>query len=289
MIPREILKKIRQSEIRTNRIVTGSAAGARAQRSRITRAMEDRNYANKIRLNAKVNAVFFEHLHSGLASLLADRSESFRVGEDSLESGMNLGFKTVAHARLLLVVPNDRVFKFKPRFRVQYYLAAQERALIRSFNSARTCSHGIPLAGLRRSSSPRRSNSAICSGVGSSLKPPNSKSMALTSSRRSDSGIRRSSSRISALLMATIYSFDLSAQAAFSGRANCGNPVGVGMDFSSFPHGSSFLPPSLCYGAASATPLLGWTMQSLWDWPNRRSLPSNCMNSSFVIRHSSPS
>ena len=30
MIPREILKKIRQIEIRTNRIVTGSAAGARA-------------------------------------------------------------------------------------------------------------------------------------------------------------------------------------------------------------------------------------------------------------------
>ena len=30
MIPREILKKIRQIELRTNRLVTGSAAGARA-------------------------------------------------------------------------------------------------------------------------------------------------------------------------------------------------------------------------------------------------------------------
>jgi hypothetical protein len=30
MIPREILKKIRQIELRTNRLVTGFAAGARA-------------------------------------------------------------------------------------------------------------------------------------------------------------------------------------------------------------------------------------------------------------------
>jgi hypothetical protein len=37
MIPREILKKIRQIEIRTNRVVTGSAVGARASARFIAR------------------------------------------------------------------------------------------------------------------------------------------------------------------------------------------------------------------------------------------------------------
>jgi hypothetical protein len=40
--------------------------------------------------------------------------------------------------------------------------------------------------------------------------------MVSTSSRRSTSGIRRSSSRISVALMPTIYSVDLPAQAGFS-------------------------------------------------------------------------
>ncbi len=81
--------------------------------------------------------------------------------------------------------------------------------------SARTCSHGMPAFGFFRSSSARRSSSAFCSGVSSSLKSPNSRSMVSTSSRRSASGIRRSSSRISVLLMAAIYSFDWPAQAGF--------------------------------------------------------------------------
>jgi hypothetical protein len=40
--------------------------------------------------------------------------------------------------------------------------------------------------------------------------------MVSTSSRRSDSGIRRNSSRISVALMTIIYSVDLPAQAGFS-------------------------------------------------------------------------
>jgi hypothetical protein len=51
--------------------------------------------------------------------------------------------------------------------------------------------------------------------------------------------------------MAAIYSFESSAQAAFSATTNCRNPVGVDPFFPSFPQGS-------------------WMPQSRWDWVNYR-------------------
>jgi hypothetical protein len=205
MIPREILKKIRQIELRTNRLVTETLAGALLQPSpqfrRIARAVENGNDADEVNFNPKINAVFLEDFNAGLASFPADRSESFRVCKDAFNSRINFGLKSLAQTGLLRIIPNHCVFQFHPRFRVKNYLPLHERTLIRSFISARTVSHGMPLAGLRRSSSPRRSNSASCSGVGSSLKSPNSKSISSTSSRRSVSGIWRNSSRISVLLM----------------------------------------------------------------------------------------
>jgi hypothetical protein len=87
--------------------------------------------------------------------------------------------------------------------------------------------------------------------------------MASTSSRRSASGIRRSSSRISVPLMLGIYSMDLPAQAAVSAGAKCHNPVGVDPNHSSFTQGSSCV----------AT--LGWGAQSFWDWADSRIEPLN--------------
>jgi hypothetical protein len=78
--------------------------------------------------------------------------------------------------------------------------------------------------------------------------------MVSMSSRRSGSGIRRSSSSISVLLTSAIYPVGSFAQAAFSASANGCNPVGVGRDFSSSTQGGSCL----------AT--LGWMTQSLRDW-----------------------
>lgn len=85
----------------------------------------------------------------------------------------------------------------------------------RSSISAKTCSAGIPRPGFLSASSARRSSSAICSGVSSSSKSPNSISMVSIKSRRSVSGIRRSSSRISALLMPSIYADGSPMQAGF--------------------------------------------------------------------------
>jgi len=176
MIPREILKKIRQIEIRTNRIairkiVSGSFQPL-AQLHRITRTMKDRNDANKVLLNSKKDTVLLENVDSGPTDFFANCFKSFRICKDALKSRMNLSFKAVAQSSLLRFIPDDRIFKFKPRLRIKNYFAGHERDLIRSFNSARTVSHGIPLEELRRNSSPRRSNSAICSGVSSSSNLP---------------------------------------------------------------------------------------------------------------------
>jgi hypothetical protein len=76
-------------------------------------------------------------------------------------------------------------------------------------------------------------------------------------SRCSSNGSLSICSKTWAALMAAIYSFESSAQAAFSARTNYCNPVGVGLGFLSFPQGSSCV----------TTP--GWMTQSLWDWPKR--------------------
>jgi len=249
MIPREILKEIRQIELRTNRIVTGFAAGARAsarftartpaasktnparnsirplkRRERrapaalfqpspqfggIAAAVKNGDDANEVRLYAEINFVFGENIHSRFASILGDQLKPFRVAQDVLKGDVNFGFKPVAQSGLLRFIPNDRLFKFEPRLRVENYLARHARPLIRSFNSARTCSHGIPLCGLRRNASPRRSNSASCSGVGSASNFSRSCSK---TSRCSSNGSFSTCSMTCVALMALIYPVGRSAQ-----------------------------------------------------------------------------
>jgi hypothetical protein len=85
----------------------------------------------------------------------------------------------------------------------------------------RTCSHGIPLSGLRLNRSARRSASAICSGGNPSSKSPNSSNIWTATSRRSFSGKRRICSKISAALTSPIYRDGLNLQAD-SARANAG-------------------------------------------------------------------
>ena len=114
MIPREILKKIRQIELRTNRIVTETLAGFSFQPSpqfrRIPRAVENGNNADEVRFDPEINAVFLEDFDAGLAGFPADRFKPLRVGKNALKSRVNLGFKTVAQAGLLRVIPNHRIF-----------------------------------------------------------------------------------------------------------------------------------------------------------------------------------
>jgi len=176
MIPRDILKKIRQIEIRTNLVVTGSGErtrpGCSQRRPRRWPLRGARVPTNSVVLPRNVR----------------------REGAPNRSRGGCAPHGSQQHP---------------VHFR---------RSAKRLSNSAKTCSAGMPPFGFFRSSSARRSSSAFCSGVSSSSESPNSKSMVSTSSRLSASGIRRSSSRISVLLMAAIYSFALSAQARFFRR-----------------------------------------------------------------------
>ena len=254
MIPREILKKIRQIELRTNRLVTGFAAGARAsarftartlaatktnrafnsirtlkRRERraptalfqplaeffgITSAMKNRDDADEMKFHGEIYAVTVKDFDSGFVNGLAREWKSFRVLKNAGKCRVNFGFKPVAQARLLLVMPEDGILKFQPCLRREDYLAGHaRRASRRSLSSARTCSHGMPISGLRRSRSARRSNSASCSGDGSSA---NLARKTWNTSRCSSHGSLRNSSTTSATLMAVIYSVALPPQAEFS-------------------------------------------------------------------------
>ncbi len=268
MIPRETLKKIRQIELRTNRLVTTFAAGARLcepQHSRIAksrrssghvlsgesaagrrpalrlfqpppqflgvaRAVKDRNDADEMQFNGEIDAVTFKDFDSCFPNGFVGEEKSFRVLKDAGKGCVNFGFKPVTQTRLLFVIPEDGIFKFQPRLRLKDYLAGHaRRAARRSLSSARTCSHGIPVSGLRRSRSARRSNSASCSGDGSAANLARKTSK---TSRCSSRGSLRNSSTTSATLMATIYSFQFATQASFSARA----------DSSFIIHHSSFPP-----------------------------------------------
>ena len=174
------------------------------------------NNADEFMLDAEIDTVFSENFDSGLANGPADRLETFGILQNALNCSVNLGFKPVSQSRLLFVVPGDCIFKFEPCLLIKNYLARDERPLMRSFSSARTWSQGIPLCGLRASSSPRRSNSAICSGVNSSSTSPNSSQTFSATSYCSSTGNRRICSKISDALMAIIYPVMLPAQTTFS-------------------------------------------------------------------------
>src|SRR3989440_10965462 len=227
MIPREILKKIRQIEVRINRLEIETLVyfsfQPLAQFLWISRGVENRNDANVVRLNVKVDALAAKPSEQPrLAGCWSNEAEAFRIFLNFLNDAIDFSFKCVAQTRLLVVIPGNRFIKFQTGDGREndFALHAARRAFKRCLASARTCSHGIPALGFFRSSSARRSNSAICSGVSLSSKSPNSSSMVSTSSRRSASGILRSSSRISVLLMTLIYLADFLAQAWILARAN---------------------------------------------------------------------
>ena len=149
MIPREILKKIRQIELRTNRIVSAMLVGFSFQPPpqfrRISRTVENRHDADKIFLNRKIDAVTVEDFHPGFVNGVACKWKSFRVLKDAGERGVNFSLEPVAQAWLLLLVPKDGVFKFQTRLWFEDYLAGHARRCARrSFNSARTLMGPLP-------------------------------------------------------------------------------------------------------------------------------------------------
>ncbi len=201
MIPREIIKKIRQIEIRTNRLVTESLAGysfhSSVQLRRISRPVPNCNHFNfRMRfVDGKINCVWpAKNLRSTTFTASFGKSKWF-----SRNCGHHFIYfecKSNAEPCVLTFIPGNGFPKFKDSFGVMD--DPEAHFLYLASVSSRSCSQGIPRPGVFRASSARRSSSAICSRVRWST---NSFSIRSTSSRRSASGIRRSSSRISVALM----------------------------------------------------------------------------------------
>ncbi len=214
MIPRDILKKFRQIELRTNQLVSEASSQPPPQVGRIARTVEDRNDADEFRFHVEIHAVFIEDSNPSFTNRPANEPEALGVLKDSMESRVNLSLKSISQSRLLLVTPVNRFLEFKPGFGFENYLPAPTRLLLdRFFSSARTLSHVIPFSGWRRSRSARSSNSAICSGVNSSS---NSSRMRCRTSHLPAKDKRRNCSRSSVLLMRKNYSRSWHKQAAFN-------------------------------------------------------------------------
>ncbi len=207
MIPREILKKTRQTKIGTTRIVTTTLAGfsfqPAAKPGGFSCAVKNSDHDDITRLDAEMDVVFVKRFNPGFANRPSAEWKSFQIVQNAPDGGVDFDLKPVAQPRFALIIPFDGILKFKPRFRVEDYLAAHFRFLSLSGSSAQTCSQGMPLSGLRHTRSARRSNSSICSGDKPSSISPNSSKIWPATSRRSFSGKRRICSRISVALMQT--------------------------------------------------------------------------------------
>jgi len=175
------------------------------QDARVSRTMENRDHCNKIRLNAKENSLLFEYVYPCSTNGPAHKRKLIGISLDALECGLDFARKPSSQSRLLRIIPNGGVFELEPSLQPKDYFAPHARCLSLSSNSARICSHGTPLSGLRLNSSARRSSSSICSGDKSSSKFPNSSRIWPATSRRSFSGKRRICSKISVALTTELY------------------------------------------------------------------------------------
>ena len=255
MIPREILKKIRQIELRTNRLVTEFAAGARAS-ARFTARTPGTSKAN-LALNSIRELKRRERRATAVPERGCVQSTSRSTPDISNaptnHHALRLGLRPQPRSGILLtpdfspVIGDGESFnRFngfprarKPLKRLEFVSrvhtglkpGVNERGLGAGFcvnneanqsqpnfflASALTCSHGMPRSGCFRNSSARRSSSTICSGVSSSSNSVNSSRICWTTSLRSFSGNCRICPSSSAAFMAEIYSGNICTQATFS-------------------------------------------------------------------------
>jgi len=199
MIPREILKKIRQIELRTNRLVTETLAGISFQPSpqflRIPRAVKDGNHGENVVLDCEVDAVSFESFQANFARSATHFAEKLWLKLRAVHCLQNFLCKFLSQARSFIFIPNNGLKEFGLRFRLKERVELHHQPK-RCRISALTCSNGMPRRGFFSNSARRRSNSAACSGVKSGSYP---------SSRRSSfsfcaSSIRSASGRVFASL-----------------------------------------------------------------------------------------
>jgi hypothetical protein len=219
MIPREILKKIRQIELRTNRIVAKPLADSSLQPSAqfgwIPGTVKYRDNADELSFNAEIDAVTIKSHNFRFVNSPARKLKSIRILKNSKESGMNCRLESVTQSGLLPVVPQYGIFKFESGLEFKDYFAGHARRCARrSLSSARTFSQVTPNSGWRRSFSARASSFSANSGGISSA---NTSCIRCNTSNCSSKGRRRNCSRISVALMPAIYTLERPTQAGFSG------------------------------------------------------------------------
>src|ERR1035437_6896672 len=118
MIPREILKKIRQIELRTNRIVTETLAGFSFQPSpqfrRIPRAMPDGadNHLGSLAFDNEEYGIRPRVWHFGFLCQPTGKWEAVRVLANGFEKSLQLFGESLADSRLAFVVKNNRIGEF---------------------------------------------------------------------------------------------------------------------------------------------------------------------------------
>jgi hypothetical protein len=174
MIPREILKKIRQIELRTNRIVTETLVCALLQPSlkfyRIARGVKNREHGKGIVFDREVNGVFLEPAQANFPGAPTNSLEKFRVGQCALERKLHFQFEFPTKSASLAFVPSNRFLKFQTRGRFEDDRKTHFHPK-RLLMPASTCSQGIPSWGFFSKSARRRSSSAACSDVKSGSYP----------------------------------------------------------------------------------------------------------------------
>jgi hypothetical protein len=222
MIPREIVKKIRQIELRTNRIVNETLAGellqSPAQCGGISCPMKNRNHdqLGPTLQNREVNGVrpaqHFDFLscrpREGKLSWIFSRFGKCRV---------NFACKSSADPACLGIVPCYCFFKFCFGLSIKNDAESHSLARYRFSISAKTSSIGRQRSGWALASAARRSSSAICSGVKSGS-IPSSRRLSVSrcaNSIRSASGSAFAALNNSIALMAASYSCESALQAAF--------------------------------------------------------------------------
>src|SRR5581483_1371250 len=183
MIPREILKKIRQIEIRTNRLVSETLAAPSfqpvAQVGGISCAVPDSQHLDLVmfQVDREVNRVRPRRWHFGLVRPLACEWESLRLLRQRVENLVNGVVQLAAQTRLALIIPRHSLLPVPLGSGFDNDHKSHFLPWRRSLISAKTCLAGFPRPGFFSASSARRSSSAICSGVSVSSKSPNSISM----------------------------------------------------------------------------------------------------------------
>ena len=223
MIPRELLKKIRQITLCTNRVVNEAAASTSLQPSlqffRVPRIMPEGadDHFGSFPLDHKEDRIWPGYWKSRFAGQPAYQTKAFRIPANNLEEGVQVTGKSLPQPWLSPVVEMNRLDEFLFSFRLNDSPKTHSLARNRFSMSATTSSSGRHSSGCANARSARRSSSATCSGVSSGSNSSRRRSKTWYCSSNGSLWI---CSRTWSALMAEIYSPETPRQAAFSPSCN---------------------------------------------------------------------